>query len=419
MNLVEMTVPELGESVAEATVARWLVAEGETVALDQIICELDSDKASIEVPAEAGGVLVARLAAEGDTLAIGAPLCRIDTAAVAATATPSSVAAGSAAEQTKPLTADSDNKAQPGGHPSPAAARLLREHDLSPAAVSGSGRGGRITHADAQAAVNQHQESLEKPSSEAVSPASRPAAVPAMSSEQAAEKEPRREKMTSLRKTIARRLVAVKNETAMLTTFNEVDMSAVMALRSRYKEAFKARYEVNLGFMSFFTAASCQALQAFPAVNAQIDGDEIVYFDHCDIGVAVSSERGLVVPVVRQADSLSLDQMEREILRLAKKARDNKISIEDLRGGTFTITNGGVFGSMLSTPIINAPQCAILGLHNIVERPVAIKGEVQIRPIMYLALSYDHRLIDGKEAVSFLVRVKELIEDPARLLLRI
>jgi 2-oxoglutarate dehydrogenase E2 component (dihydrolipoamide succinyltransferase) len=205
----------------------------------------------------------------------------------------------------------------------------------------------------------------------------------------------------------------------MLTTFNEVDMSAVMALRSRYKAAFKERYDVNLGFMSFFTAASCQALQAFPAVNAQIEGDEVLYFEHCDIGVAVSSERGLVVPVVRGAESMPLDAIEREILRLAKKARDNKISIEDLRGGTFTITNGGVFGSMLSTPIINAPQCAILGLHNIVERPVAIAGEVKIRPIMYLALSYDHRLIDGKEAVSFLVRVKELIEDPARLLLRI
>lgn len=405
MSQVEMTVPELGESVSEATVARWLVAEGEAVTLDQIICELDSDKASVEVPAEAAGVLVARLVPEGETVAVGSPLCRIDTAASAA-ASPAPAPEAAAAGQST-----SGNESP---HASPAAARLLREHDLSPAAVSGSGRGGRITHADAQAAV-AGQAAAPEPAAAAAT--SQTAAAPA--AKDSPESGPRREKMTALRKTIARRLVAVKNETAMLTTFNEVDMSAVMALRSRYKTAFKERYDVNLGFMSFFTAASCQALQAFPAVNAQIEGDEVLYFDHCDIGVAVSSERGLVVPVVRGAEALQLDEIEREILRLAKKARDNKISIEDLRGGTFTITNGGVFGSMLSTPIINAPQCAILGLHNIVERPVAIAGEVKIRPIMYLALSYDHRLIDGKEAVSFLVRVKELIEDPARLLLRI
>ncbi|MBF2055062.1 MAG: 2-oxoglutarate dehydrogenase complex dihydrolipoyllysine-residue succinyltransferase [Candidatus Sericytochromatia bacterium] len=403
MSQVEMSVPELGESVSEATVARWLVAEGEAVELDQIVCELDSDKASVEVPAEAAGVLVARLVSEGETVDVGSPLCRIDTAASPSAKAPESPRAE--AETDKAKSSDSP-------HASPAAARLLREHDLSPADVSGSGRGGRITHADAQAAVASQ--------SKAPDPAApTPKAEQASAAESSPPSGPRREKMSSLRKTIARRLVAVKNETAMLTTFNEVDMSAVMALRSRYKTAFKERYDVNLGFMSFFTAASCQALQAFPAVNAQIEGDEVLYFDHCDIGVAVSSERGLVVPVVRGAEAMQLDEIEREILRLAKKARDNKISIEDLRGGTFTITNGGVFGSMLSTPIINAPQCAILGLHNIVERPVAIAGEVHIRPIMYLALSYDHRLIDGKEAVSFLVRVKELIEDPARLLLRI
>jgi 2-oxoglutarate dehydrogenase E2 component (dihydrolipoamide succinyltransferase) len=290
------------------------------------------------------------------------------------------------------------------GHPSPAAAKILDEKGIAAASVAGSGVGGRITKEDAMAAS--------KPA--AAVPAAAPASAPAV-----AQGGTRREKMSSLRKTVARRLVAVKNETAMLTTFNEVDMKPVMDLRGKYKDKFKEKHGVGLGFMSFFTKAVCVALKEYPSVNAKIDGDEIVFHDYCDISIAVSAPKGLVVPVIRSAENLSLAGIESEVVRLAGKARENKLSLEEMSGGTFTITNGGVFGSMLSTPIINAPQVAILGMHNIVERAVVVDGQIVVRPIMYLALSYDHRIIDGRESVSFLVRLKQLLEDPARLLLDI
>jgi 2-oxoglutarate dehydrogenase E2 component (dihydrolipoamide succinyltransferase) len=298
--------------------------------------------------------------------------------------------------------ASSGDASYAAGHPSPAAAKILDEKGISAASVAGSGVGGRITKEDAVAAVQ---------------PASAPA--PAASAPAATSERTRREKMSSLRKTVARRLVAVKNETAMLTTFNEVDMKPVMDLRGKYKDKFKEKHGVGLGFMSFFTKAVCVALKEYPSVNAKIDGDEIVFHDYCDISIAVSAPKGLVVPVIRSAENLSLAGIESEVVRLAGKARENKLSLEEMSGGTFTITNGGVFGSMLSTPIINAPQVAILGMHNIVERAVVVDGQIVIRPIMYLALSYDHRIIDGRESVSFLVRLKQLLEDPARLLLDI
>jgi len=406
MSIIDVKVPSLGESVTEAMVSRWLKAEGEWVALDEILCELESDKASVEVPAEQAGCLVEILAQIGEPLQVGGLLCRLDP-----DAQPSSQPSAQAPSATRSPEPESSVSV---GHPSPAAARLLREHALSPAEVQGSGRGGRITMADARQAVADSEKPAEirVEKSATLSPE-----YPAAVKTPAVERSQHREALSPLRKTIARRLVAVKQETAMLTTFNEVDMHTVMSLRQTYKERFKQQHGVGLGFMSFFVAAACQALQAFPAVNAQLDHDQIVYHDYCDIGVAVSTDKGLVVPVLRNAERLRFEQIETDILNLAGRARAGKLSIADMSGGTFTITNGGVFGSMLSTPILNAPQCAILGMHNIVERPVAIQGEVVIRPIMYLALSYDHRLIDGKEAVGFLVRVKDLIEDPTRLLL--
>jgi 2-oxoglutarate dehydrogenase E2 component (dihydrolipoamide succinyltransferase) len=294
------------------------------------------------------------------------------------------------------------------GHPSPAASKILDEKGIASSQVAGTGIGGRITKEDASKAQAGAAPSKESKPATAMAP-------PVIAA--GGGRNIRREKMTSIRKTIAKRLVAVKNETAMLTTFNEVDMKPVMDLRSRYKDQFKEKYGVGLGFMSFFSKAVCAALKEFPAVNASIDGDEIVYHDYCDISVAVSTPRGLVVPVIRNTESLAMHQIEAEIARLAARGREGKLSIEEMNGGTFTITNGGVFGSMLSTPIINAPQSAILGMHNIVERPMAVKGEVVVRPSMYLALSYDHRIIDGRESVSFLVRVKEMLEDPGRLIL--
>lgn len=416
MSIIDIKVPALGESVTEATIASWNKAVGDSVARDETVCELESDKASVEVPSDQAGIVVEILAEEGATLNVGEVLCRIDTAAesgkpltkVQADPAPPAEPTQSSAAQSTDKPADAGYAS---GHPSPAAAKLMREQGLNPDQVNGSGRDGRITKGD----VEQASQSASAEKVPQAAPAAKPAAKAAHDDHD--ERGQRREKMSSLRKTIAKRLVAVKNETAMLTTFNEVDMSAVMELRKRYKDAFKEKHGVNLGFMSFFTAASCLALQEFPAVNAQIQGDEIVYHDYCDVGVAVSTPKGLVVPVLRNAESLNFDEIEQEILRLAARGRDGKLSIDDMTGGTFTITNGGIFGSMLSTPIINSPQCAILGLHNIVERPVAVQGEVKIRPIMYLALSYDHRLIDGKEAVGFLVRVKQLIEDPVRLML--
>ncbi|MBY0435337.1 MAG: 2-oxoglutarate dehydrogenase complex dihydrolipoyllysine-residue succinyltransferase [Cyclobacteriaceae bacterium] len=396
----EMKVPAVGESITEVTISTWLKKDGDFVKLDEVIAEVESDKATFELPAEANGILHI-VAKEKTTLPIGGLICRIEiteggAAAARVASTPQPTAA--------PAPAGSTSYAA--GTPSPAAAKILDEKGIAAGQVAGSGVGGRITKEDAVKA--QSAPAKEAKPAAAIAP-------PVIAS--GGSRNERREKMTSLRKTIAKRLVAVKNETAMLTTFNEVDMKPVMDLRSRYKEQFKEKYGVGLGFMSFFTKAICAALKEFPAVNASIDKDEIVYHDYCDVSVAVSTPRGLVVPVIRNAESLSMNQIESEIVRLATRARDGKLSIEEMTGGTFTITNGGVFGSMLSTPIINAPQSAILGMHNIVERPVVQKGEVVVRPIMYVALSYDHRIIDGRESVSFLVRVKEMLEDPGRLIL--
>jgi 2-oxoglutarate dehydrogenase E2 component (dihydrolipoamide succinyltransferase) len=410
MSIVDIKVPPVGESVTEVSILQWRKQPGQAVALDETLCELESDKATLELPAEQAGVLVEILVAEGDTVAIGGVIARLDTAAVA-TAPVASEAPVSAPPVT-PTAVSADSHAT--GHPSPAAAKILAEKAIPATAVTGTGVGGRITKEDALHAVPPQLDPLP---AVLQSPAQ---LFPVAAAETPATgRETKRQKMTQLRKTIARRLVAVKNETAMLTTFNEVDMQPLMDLRKKYKDRFKEKHGVGLGYMSFFTAAVCMALEEFPSVNAQIDGDEMIFANYCDISIAVSTPKGLVVPVVRNAETLSLAEIEAEIGRLAAKARDGKLSIEEMSGGTFTITNGGVFGSMLSTPIINAPQAAILGMHNIVERPVARNGQVVIRPIMYVALSYDHRLIDGRESVSFLVRIKELLEDPARLLLKV
>jgi 2-oxoglutarate dehydrogenase E2 component (dihydrolipoamide succinyltransferase) len=381
------------------TVSVWNKKTGDSVSLDEVLCELESDKATFELPAESAGVLEI-VAESGTVVPIGGILARITVgASVAAASAP--VAAAPSAPAAPVSSGDASYAA---GHPSPAAAKILDEKGISAASVVGSGVGGRITKEDAVAAS---QPTVAVPA---------PATAVASAVTQGGT---RREKMSSLRKTVARRLVAVKNETAMLTTFNEVDMKPVMDLRGKYKDKFKEKHGVGLGFMSFFTKAVCVALKEFPSVNAKIDGDEIVFHDYCDISIAVSAPKGLVVPVIRSAENLSLAGIESEVVRLAGKARENKLSLEEMSGGTFTITNGGVFGSMLSTPIINAPQVAILGMHNIVERPVVVDGQIVVRPIMYLALSYDHRIIDGRESVSFLVRLKQLLEDPARLLLDI
>jgi 2-oxoglutarate dehydrogenase E2 component (dihydrolipoamide succinyltransferase) len=400
VSVLEIKVPAVGESITEVTVSVWNKKTGDSVSLDEVLCELESDKATFELPAEAAGVLEI-VAESGSVVPIGGILAKITVGGAVAASAP---AAAPAAPSAPAAPASSGDASYAAGHPSPAAAKILDEKGISAASVAGSGVGGRITKEDAVAAS--------KPVVAASAPAA--AAAPAV-----AQGGTRREKMSSLRKTVARRLVAVKNETAMLTTFNEVDMKPVMDLRGKYKDKFKEKHGVGLGFMSFFTKAVCVALKEFPSVNAKIDGDEIVFHDYCDISIAVSAPKGLVVPVIRSAENLSLAGIESEVVRLAGKARENKLSLEEMSGGTFTITNGGVFGSMLSTPIINAPQVAILGMHNIVERPVVVDGQIVVRPIMYLALSYDHRIIDGRESVSFLVRLKQLLEDPARLLLDI
>lgn len=406
--IVEMKVPTVGESVTEVTIASWNKKTGDVVQLDEVLCELESDKATFELPAEAAGTL--QIVAEaGTTLPIGALICKIEVGA-------SQPASQQATSNATPTTASTnDNTPAADVHASPVAAKILAEKGIDPTTVTGTGAGGRIMKEDALKAGNS-QPAVSSPAPVATPPQPAPAALtkttqPPMAS--------RRVKMTSLRKTIAKRLVAVKNETAMLTTFNEVDMKPVMDLRNKYKDKFKEKHGVGLGFMSFFTKAVATALLEFPVVNAYIDGDEIVYNDFADVSIAVSTERGLVVPVVRSAHKMTFAEIEKEIIRLAGLARDNKLTIDQMQGGTFTITNGGIFGSMLSTPIINAPQSAILGMHNIVERPVVINGEIAVRPIMYVALSYDHRIIDGRDSVSFLVRVKQLLEDPARLLLEI
>ena len=400
-----MKVPSPGESISEVEIAAWLVANGDYVEKDQAIAEVDSDKATLELPAEESGIITLK-AAEGDVVKVGQVVCLIDTSAARPAGAP--VVAVVPAPEAKAVPAAAPAVAAPNPDPikpasyaagaaSPAAAKIIKENNINPALVKASGKDGRITKQDVVAAMS------------------------AGFSTEAAQgwggsREQSREKMSMLRRKIAERLVSVKNETAMLTTFNEVDMKPIMDVRAKYKDAFAKHHEVNLGFMSFFTKAVTEALKLFPAVNAQIDGTEMILHDYADIGIAVSSPKGLMVPVVRNAEQMSLAEIEREIKRLAIKARDGKITPEDMTGGTFTITNGGVFGSMLSTPIINPPQSAILGMHNIVERPVAINGKVEIRPIMYVALSYDHRIIDGKESVGFLVKVKEMLENPERMI---
>ncbi|WP_038032833.1 2-oxoglutarate dehydrogenase complex dihydrolipoyllysine-residue succinyltransferase [Thermonema rossianum] len=397
--VVEMKVQPLGESINEVVLGSWLKEDGAFVQTDEIIAEIESDKATFELPAEATGIL-RHVAKAGDTLKVGDLICKIEVMEGAPqseekTSAPAQETAGQGNDYAK-------------GHPSPAAKKILDEKGIPYDQVKGTGPGGRITKEDA---LKAEKKTESKPT------AANKAQEEAPAKPAAGSRNERRQRMSSLRKTIARRLVAVKNETAMLTTFNEVNMQPIMDLRKQYKDKFKEKYGVGLGFMSFFTKACCIALQEWPAVNARIDGDEIVYHDYCDISIAVSTDRGLVVPVIRNAEQMTFDEIEKEIIRLATKAREGKLSIEEMQGGTFTITNGGVFGSMLSTPIINAPQSAILGMHNIVERPIAVNGEVKIAPVMYVALSYDHRIIDGRESVSFLYRVKELLEDPARMLI--
>jgi 2-oxoglutarate dehydrogenase E2 component (dihydrolipoamide succinyltransferase) len=407
--VIEIKIPAVGESISEVTIASWNKKSGDTVNMDEVLCELESDKATFELPAEAAGILTI-VAPEGSTVPIGAVVARIEVGgAVAPSATTADkntvVAAAPAATATEHASA--------GVHATPVAAKILAEKGIDPTTVEGSGAGGRIMKEDALQAQKQ------------TAPVAQPAvasqqpAAPALVQASAEARATNRERMSSLRRTVAKRLVAVKNETAMLTTFNEVDMKPIMDIRAKYKDKFKEKHGVGLGFMSFFTKAVCMALKEFPAVNAKIDGEEIVYHSFCDISIAVSAPKGLMVPVIRNAEQLSLAGIEAEVVRLATKAKENKLTLEEMAGGTFTITNGGIFGSMLSTPIINAPQVAILGMHNIVERAVVIDGQIVVRPIMYLALSYDHRIIDGKDSVSFLVRVKQLLEDPSRLLLDI
>ena len=412
---IEIKVPAPGESVSEVTIANWLVKEGEWVEMDAPLAEFESDKATFEVNAEKAGVIEKLIGNIGDTIAINTVIAVINTdaerpasaapkaevAAVKATAeaTPSKAVESKTESTKETAAAKSENHVQSSDADwslvSPVAAQLLQQYNISPSQVKGTGAGGRVTKVDALEAI---------------------VAMGGVAVQSVGSRAERREKMSNLRKTVSRRLVAVKNETAMLTTFNEVNMKPIMDLRAQYKKKFEETHGVGLGFMSFFTRACCIALTEWKAVNASIDGDEIIYHDYCDVSIAVSAPRGLVVPVIRNAEKLSLDEIEKEVKRLATRARDNKLGLDEMTGGTFTITNGGVFGSMMSTPIINAPQSGILGMHNIVERPVVENGQIVIRPMMYLALSYDHRIIDGRESVSFLVRVKQLLENPQMML---
>ncbi len=407
MSVLEMKVPSPGESISEVEIATWLVSDGDYVEKDQAIAEVDSDKATLELPAEQSGIITLK-AEEGDVVKVGQVVCLIDTSAARPEGSvapvvkedapvveaPKAVENKVAAPSPNPV---NEKTSYASGTPSVAAAKIMAENNIPANKVAASGKDGRITKQDVVAAMS--------------------AGISADAAQGwGGTRDQSREKMSMLRRKIAERLVSVKNETAMLTTFNEVDMKPIMDLRAKYKDSFAKFHEVNLGFMSFFTKAVTEALNIFPAVNAQIDGNEVIFHNYADVGIAVSSPKGLMVPVVRNAEQMTLAEIEREIKRLAIKARDGKITPDDMTGGTFTITNGGVFGSMLSTPIINPPQSAILGMHNIVERPVAINGKVEIRPIMYVALSYDHRIIDGKESVGFLVKVKEMLENPERMI---
>lgn len=391
--ILEMKVPSPGESITEVEIATWLVEDGDYVEKDQAIAEVDSDKATLELPAEASGTITLK-AEEGDAVAVGQVVCLIDTSAEKPEGSEPAKKVENV-EAPKPTEqAQQASQTYATGTPSPAANKILAEKGIDASEVKGTGRDGRVTKEDA---VN---------------------AVPSMGQEVNVEgRGVTRSKLSMLRRKVAERLVMAKNETAMLTTFNEVDMSPIFALRNEYKEIFKEKHGVSLGFMSFFTLAVVRALKLYPAVNSMIDGKEMISYDFCDISIAVSGPKGLMVPVIRNAENLSFKGVENEVKRLAIRARDGQITVDEMTGGTFTISNGGVFGSMLSTPIINPPQSGILGMHNIVERPVAVNGKVEIRPIMYVALSYDHRIIDGKESVGFLVAVKEALENPTELLM--
>lgn len=394
-----MKVPSPGESIKEVEIATWLVKDGDYVEKDQAIAEVDSDKATLELPAEASGIITLK-AEEGDAVAVGAVVCHIDTAAAkpsgsAPAAAPVAEAPKAAPAPAAPVAAaPAPAPSYASGTPSPAAKKILEEKNIAPATVTGTGKGGRITKDDA---VN---------------------AVPSMGTPTGGNRGIERTKLSMLRRKVAERLVSAKNETAMLTTFNEVNMTPINLIRNEYKDAFKAKHGgLGLGYMSFFTKAVTRALQLYPDVNSMMDGDHKLGFDFCDISIAVSGPKGLMVPVVRNAENLTFRGVEAEIKRLALRARDGQITVDDMTGGTFTITNGGVFGSMLSTPIINPPQSGILGMHNIIERPIAVNGKVEIHPMMYVALSYDHRIIDGRESVGFLVAVKEALENPLELLM--
>ena len=395
--ILEMKVPSPGESITEVEIAQWLVQDGDYVEKDQAIAEVDSDKATLELPAEASGTITLK-AEEGDAVEVGQVVCLIDTSAEKPEGGGASESAAPASQPAAPAPsapAESNQKeTYASGTPSPAAKKILDEKGIAPSEVSGTGRDGRITREDAVQAK------------------------PAMGSfAEGANRGQTRSKLSMLRRKVAERLVSAKNETAMLTTFNEVDMSPIFALRKQYKEEFKEKHGVSLGFMSFFTKAVIRGLQQFPAVNSMIDGKEMVSYDFCDISIAVSGPKGLMVPVIRNAEELTFRGVEAEVKRLALRARDGEITVDEMTGGTFTISNGGVFGSMLSTPIINPPQSGILGMHNIVERPIVRDGEIVVAPIMYVALSYDHRIIDGRESVGFLVAVKEALENPEELLM--
>jgi 2-oxoglutarate dehydrogenase E2 component (dihydrolipoamide succinyltransferase) len=420
MAAVEIKVPSAGESVTEGILSRWLKPDGSQIKSGEPLFEVETDKASTEVPAPADGVLKIGVA-EGETVEVGATVGTIDPSGTPTEAPkPKASKEPEAPKAAEPAKADAAPAPSPApssggngpmaGEPSPSARRLAEEEKVDLASVEGTGRGGRITKGDVIGAVESRGSAPEPPATEPSAPA--PSAAPRTGRQT-------RQRLPLIRQKIAQRLVQAQQTAAILTTFNEADMSAVMALRGKYKDAYKEKHGVNLGFMSFFVKATVEALKAFPAVNAQIDGTEIVYNNYYDIGVAVSTERGLMVPVIRDCDALSFAGIEQTIAGFGKKARENKISVDDLQGGTFTITNGGVFGSLLSTPILNPPQSGILGMHSIQKRPIAVGDQVVIRPMMYLALSYDHRIIDGREAVSFLVRIKECIENPERMMLEI
>ena len=406
MSVVEMKVPVIGESISEVTLSSWLKSNGDYVELDEPICEFESDKATLEFPAEAAGKLIF-VAEEGDDLEIGALVAKIDTsvAAPASKAEPVKESTPEVNESAAVATAPSTSSSYATGHPSPAAAKILAEKNITPSSVAGTGRDGRITKDDAVKATPVAA------TTSATATQTSPEAVSAFS------RDTRREKMSRMRRTIATRLVAAKNDGAMLTTFNEVDLTNIMALRKQYQEKFVEKYGVKLGFMSLFAKACAQVLMEMPQVNAILDGNELIYHDFVDISIAISTETGLVVPPVHNVESLGYHDVENKIKELAVKARDGKLTLDEMKGGTFTITNGGIFGSMMSTPILNQPQSAILGMHTIKQRPIAVDGEVKIRPMMYLALSYDHRVIDGSSSVKFLVKVIELLEDPMRLMM--